>query len=293
MDKRRGLGRGLDALLGTTPPAAADAGAVLRLPLEVVQPSPIQPRRHMDPGALEELAASMRSQGVLQPIVVRAVTQGSGYEIIAGERRWRAAALAGLTHIPAVVRQVDDGTALAVALVENIQRAELNPLEEAQAMEKLRGLCGMTHEAIATAVGRSRAAVTNLLRLLDLEEPVQDLLLAGALEMGHARALLALAGPTQVQAAEEVARGQLSVRRTEELVRRLLQGAGDKEADTEVSGMPTFMQQAQSSLSARFGLPVVIQPRRGGGQVVIRFQDRQQLEGLLQGLLEEGKPQSE
>jgi ParB family chromosome partitioning protein len=198
-----------------------------------------------------------------------------------------------LTHIPAVVRQVDDGTALAVALVENIQRAELNPLEEAQAMEKLRGLCGMTHEAIATAVGRSRAAVTNLLRLLELEEPVQALLLAGALEMGHARALLALAGPAQVQAAQEVVRGQLTVRRTEELVRRALQGVDDKLADSQPHAMSVFMQQAQSSLSVHLGLPVVIQPRRDGGQVVIRFQDRQQLEGLLRGLLEEDKPQLE
>lgn len=292
MDKRRGLGRGLDALLGTVPSSAADAPAVLRLPLEVVQPSPIQPRRHMDPEALEELAASMRSQGVLQPIVVRSAAQGNAYEIIAGERRWRAAALAGLTHIPAVVRQVDDGVALAVALVENIQRAALNPLEEAQAMEKLRRLCGMTHEAIATAVGRSRAAVTNLLRLLELEEPVQVLLLEGALEMGHARALLALAGPAQVQAARQVVQGRLSVRRTEELVRHLLQGAVAKGAATEVHEMPAFMQQAQSSLSQRFGLPVAIQQRGTGGQVVIRFRDRQQFEGLLQGLLE-GEPEPE
>ena len=289
MDKRRGLGRGLDALLGTIPAPGPDATHVLRLPLEMVQPSPIQPRRHMDPAALEELAASMRSQGVLQPIVVRSAAEGNTYEIIAGERRWRAAALAGLTHIPAVVRQVDDGVALAVALVENIQRTALNPLEEAQAMEKLRRLCGMTHEAIAAAVGRSRTAVSNLLRLLELEEAVQAMLLEGALEMGHARALLALAGSAQLEAARQVVQGRLSVRRTEELVRRLLEGTAVKERATAFD-MPAFMQQAQSSLSQRFGLPVAIQQRGTGGQVVIRFQDRRQFEGLLQGLLE-GKPE--
>src|SRR6201996_4468485 len=242
--KKPSLGRGLNALMGspeppkpaavlTPPPLTATAGPpgdrLTRLPLDILQRGRYQPRSHMDAEALDELAASIRSQGVVQPIVVRPIeattpTGGQRYEIIAGERRWRAAQLAGLQDIPAIVRDVPDETAISVALIENIQREDLNPLEEARALERLITEFSMTHQQAAEAVGRSRAAVSNLLRLLDLAPEVCEQLEARAIEMGHARALLGLATRRQqVEVAALVARNGLSVRETEEIVRRMTQ----------------------------------------------------------------------
>ena len=243
--KKPSLGRGLNALMGSPdpappaapaavmpPPSAVPAGDRLaRLPLDILQRGRYQPRSHMDQEALQELAASIRSQGVVQPIVVRPIeattpSGGQRYEIIAGERRWRAAQLAQLADIPAIVRDVPDETAISVALIENIQRENLNPLEEARALERLISEFSMTHQQAAEAVGRSRAAVSNLLRLLDLAPEVCDQLEARALEMGHARALLGLTTRRQqVEVAALVAKSGLSVRETEEIVRRMTQAA--------------------------------------------------------------------
>jgi ParB family transcriptional regulator, chromosome partitioning protein len=226
--KRRGLGRGLDALLGDTTepdrPAEEARDAELReLPVDLIQPGKYQPRTGMDAKALEELADSIRAQGVVQPVVVRPLGEGR-YELIAGERRWRAAQKAELHEIPAVIRRVPDRAAIAMALIENIQRENLNPLEEARALLRLIDEFELSHQAAAEAVGRSRTAVTNLLRLLELELEVRELVDARKLEMGHARALLGLKGRAQVEAGNRVAARGMSVRETEALVRRLVAG---------------------------------------------------------------------
>ncbi len=222
--KKRGLGRGLDALLAPAaspgPTHASIDGALRKLPIETLTRSRYQPRAEILPDQLQELADSIRAQGIVQPIVVRAMV-GGRYEIIAGERRWRAAQLAGLSEVPALVRDVSDQTAMAMALIENVQREDLNPLDEACALRRLHQEFGLTHQQVAAAIGRSRAAVTNLLRLLELSEPVQQLLRQGRLEMGHARALLALPGELQREAAQQIQLRGLSVRETEALVRRL------------------------------------------------------------------------
>ncbi|MGH8363705.1 MAG: ParB/RepB/Spo0J family partition protein, partial [Gammaproteobacteria bacterium] len=234
--KRKGLGRGLDALLGGALPAAADQGAIEELraiPVDLIQPGKYQPRMHMHAESLQDLADSIKAQGLVQPIVVRPLGDATAqpaaerhYEIIAGERRWRAAQIAGLHHVPAVVRDVPDRAAIAIALIENIQRENLNPLEEAQALQRLTDEFSMTHQQAAEAVGRSRAAVTNLLRLLELTAEAKELVERGDLEMGHARALLALKGTAQTEAARRVVARHLSVRDTENLVRRLLKENG-------------------------------------------------------------------
>ena len=214
--KAKGLGRGLDALLGTdTPPREALA----TLAVASIRPGRYQPRTRMDERSLAELAQSIRSQGLLQPVGVRAID--GGYELVAGERRWRAAQMAGLEQIPAVVREVPDEAALVMALIENVQREDLNPMEEAAAVQRLIDEFKMTHEQAADAVGRSRSATSNLLRLLKLAKPVQDMLMRGALEMGHARALLALDGARQIELANRIGARGLSVRDTEALVQRL------------------------------------------------------------------------
>jgi ParB family chromosome partitioning protein len=276
--KKRGLGRGLDALLSSVaPPPAAETGEELReLELELLGPGRHQPRRKFDPEALQSLADSIRSQGVVQPIVARA-TDGGRFEIVAGERRWRAAQMAGLKTIPTVVRQLPDRTAMAVALVENIQRADLNPLEEAEALRRLIDECGLTHEQTAEAVGRSRAAVSNLLRLLDLETEVQGLVRDDKLSLGHAKVLLATSGPRQVALAQQVVLQQLSVRQTEQLV---AQKPGEKAAQKPAARQaPSPLEQ---ELSQRVGLPVQLrQGKAGRGQLTIGFADKNELERLL------------
>ncbi|MGH7486897.1 MAG: ParB/RepB/Spo0J family partition protein, partial [bacterium] len=231
--KRKGLGRGLDALLsGAVPASGSDSGEELReLPVDLIQAGKYQPRMHMRQESLQDLADSIKAQGLVQPIVVRPLSGRTGgnspigerrYEIIAGERRWRAAQMAGLHQIPALIRDVPDRAAIAMALIENIQRENLNPLEEAQALQRLISEFEMTHQQASEAVGRSRAAVTNLLRLLELTDDVKEMVERGDLEMGHARALLPLKGLAQTGAGRRVADRGLSVRETENLVRRLL-----------------------------------------------------------------------
>jgi ParB family chromosome partitioning protein len=278
--KKRGLGRGLDALLGSVAPTQADAGEELReLELELLSPGRHQPRRKFDPEALQSLADSIRAQGVVQPIVARSVSAGR-YEIVAGERRWRAAKMAGLKTIPTVVRQIPDRTAMAVALVENIQRADLNALEEAEALRRLIDECGLTHELTAEAVGRSRASVSNLLRLLDLEAEVQQLVRDDRLSLGHAKVLLAASGERQIALARQVLEQQLSVRQTEQL---LAQKAAEKTRHTSSAARPRSALEAE--LSERVGLPVQLkQGRAGRGQLTIGFGDKHELERLLKML---------
>ncbi|MDE2089411.1 MAG: ParB/RepB/Spo0J family partition protein [Gammaproteobacteria bacterium] len=282
--KKRGLGRGLDALLGTVAGAHSDDAQVedqsdLRLlPLDVIQRGKYQPRQDMHPDTLQELADSIRVQGVVQPIVVRPVSAGR-YEIIAGERRWRAAQLAGLQDIPAVVRDVPDQAAIAMALIENIQRENLNPLEEANALQRLMREFDMTQQQAAEAVGRSRAAVANLLRLLELDDEVKRLLEGGQLEMGHARALLALSGEAQREAARRVVARGLSVRETEQLVRRLQAPAAGKPAPRRVD---PDVRRLQQDLSGNLGATVAIHHTAAGkGTLVIHYTSLEELDGIL------------
>jgi len=289
--KKHGLGRGLDALLGSAvpirdhAPAAAPSApaepprdALKTLPVDLIQRGKYQPRTHMDQQALQDLADSIRVQGVIQPIVVRPVAAG-GYEIIAGERRWRAAQLAGLQDIPAVIREVPDQAAIAMALIENIQREDLNALEEATALQRLIDEFDMTHQAAAEAVGRSRTAVSNLLRLLDLDNEVKQLVEHGKLEMGHARALLALTGATQREAAQRVVARGLSVRETEQLVRHLLQG---KKAPAKKTIDPD-VRRLQDDLCERLGARVAIEySAKGKGKLIIEYGNLEQLEGILE-----------
>ncbi len=285
--KKKGLGRGLDALLGssagTVEPGPEDTPekALRDLPLDLIQRGRYQPRTDMDPGALEELAASIRAQGVLQPVVVRPMSGSGRYELIAGERRWRAAQLAGLQDIPAVIRDVPDQAAMAIALIENIQRENLNPVEEAHALQRLVEEFEMTHQQAADAVGRSRAAVSNLLRLLDLSSEVKNLLEHGELEMGHARALLALSGDQQAQAARQVVAKGLSVRETEHLVRRLLRAASSGDRRESPAADPDI-RRLQDDLSAQLGAIVKIQhTARGKGRLVVHYNSLDELDGIL------------
>ena len=283
--KRKGLGRGLDALLGGEAALAVPGvepgaeGELRQISLDLVQRGKYQPRRDMKEEALRELADSIRAQGVVQPIVVRPI-DGKRYEIIAGERRWRAAQMAGLDKVPAVVRDVPDRTAIAMALIENIQRADLNPLEEAEAMQRLIAEFKVTHQEAAEAVGRSRAAVTNLLRLLELTREVQDLVRQGALEMGHARALLALKGAAQTDAARRVVDRGLTVRDTERLVRNKIQEAGatharpGKKTDPDVSRL-------ERQLSEKLGAKVVVEGKGKVGRLVIHYSSLDELDGIL------------
>jgi ParB family chromosome partitioning protein len=288
--KRRGLGRGLDALLsGATPEtdyppeSEAPAGATVQhLGVDRIQRGRHQPRRNFDPDKLQELADSIAAQGVVQPIVVRPLGD-SRYEIIAGERRWRAAQQAGLQDIPVVVRDVDDKTAMAVGLIENIQRDDLNPLEEAGALQRLLGEFGLTHQEVAQAVGKSRTTVTNLLRLLDLNEEVKALVEKGALEMGHARALLGLRGTAQSDAARKVVQQGLSVRETERLVRRV-QGQADPPPAAKPPPDPDVVRLEQD-LTEKLGARVHIrQGVHGRGQLVIAYNSLDELEGILEHL---------
>ncbi len=272
------LGRGLDALLGSYEPGT-EKDEFRQLPIDLLRRGKYQPRTHMDPQALEELAASIKAQGVVQPIVVRVLGSGD-YEIVAGERRWRAAQLAGLETIPAVVRKIPDEAAITIALIENIQREDLNPVEEANALQRLIDEFGMTHQQVAEAVGRSRAAVTNLLRLLTLQADVREMLEQARMDMGHARALLALEGATQSKTAHQVIDKGLSVRETENLVRRLLTKAGGH--TTAHGAVDPDIRLLQQQLSERLGAKVRIQhSRRGRGRLVIEYTNLDELEGIL------------
>ncbi|MCU0928675.1 MAG: ParB/RepB/Spo0J family partition protein [Burkholderiaceae bacterium] len=285
--KPKGLGLGLEALLGPSVDAAPGAGdgRPTTLKLGQLQPGKYQPRTRMDEGALYELAESIRSQGVMQPILVRPASP-KGYEIIAGERRFRAAQLAGLDEVPVLVRDVPDEAAAVMALIENMQREDLNPLEEAQGLQRLVGEFGLTHEQAAQAVGRSRSAATNLLRLLNLSAPVQQMLLAGDLEMGHARALLALDAAQQIMAANQVAAKKLSVREAEKLVARLQSGAAHRTPRAKAD-KPRDVERLEERLADALTAPVEIRLQRRtargqAGEVVIRFGSLDELDGLLE-----------
>ncbi|MFC2590599.1 MAG: ParB/RepB/Spo0J family partition protein [Ottowia sp.] len=309
--KTKGLGRGLDALLIPEPAAADPAGVPMLLPLEEISPGQYQPRTRMDEGALYELAESIRAQGIMQPILVRQLAQpravtlpaadGAGeetatahYEIIAGERRYRAARLAGLTQVPVLVREVADEAAAAMALIENIQRENLNPLEEAQGIKRLVNEFGLTHEQAAQAVGKSRSAASNLLRLLNLAEPVQTMLMAGDIDMGHARALLALSGAAQITAANQVVARKMNVREAEHLVRQLsqpqpasaaqeaAQAAPEKSGDVrrveeELSDLLLAQVQVRVKKTRRQGAPI-------SGELAVQFASLDELNGLIERL---------
>jgi ParB family chromosome partitioning protein len=285
MAKRKGLGRGLDALLsGVSAPVDGDGsppGELRQLPVDLVERGRYQPRLAIDAEALERLADSIREQGVLQPILVRPLP-GGRYEIIAGERRWRAAQAAGLAEVPALVREVEDEAALAMALIENIQRENLNAIEEARALARLVEEFDLTHARAAQAVGRSRAAVSNLLRLLELDEDVRGLVESGALDMGHARALLALPGGRQGAAAREVVARGLSARETERLVKRLLSRGG---ARRTVPAPDPDVQRLERELKERLGARVELRQRRAGrGALVIHYTSLDELDGILEHL---------
>ncbi len=321
MARKKKLGRGLNALLGSnttstpentaaesaqtdaststlvaeTPEAQPDPvveaplgdKSLTELPIEWIQRGKYQPRRDMHPEALEELAISIRAQGVMQPIVVRPVESSDTeprYEIIAGERRWRATQQAGLDKIPALIREVADEDAVAMALIENIQREDLNPMEEALALLRLKDEFELTHQDVADAVGKSRSAVTNLLRLTTLNSDVQRMLEHGDLEMGHARALLSLPEAEQKSAASEVAGKGLSVRQTEAMVRRLLQQTeqGESAQSAEPSRIDPDIRNLQNELSEKIGVPVIVQhSAKGKGKLVLKYNNLDELDGIL------------
>ena len=279
MIRPKGLGRGLDALLARGDDASP-TDALQVLALDRIKPGKYQPRTRMDSASLDELALSIREQGIMQPILVRPV-DGGRFEIIAGERRWRAAQRAGLTEIPALIRPVPDQVALAQALIENIQREDLNPLEEAQGLERLIAEFGLTHDAAAKAVGRSRSAVTNLLRLRELAPPVQEYLMDGRLDMGHARALLGLAAGQQVAAASRVVAQGMSVREAERLAHAMASPAKRKAKRGTRVADPDLVR-LQEDLAGAIGAPVAIEPRKGGaGRVVIAYSSLEQLDGII------------
>jgi ParB family chromosome partitioning protein len=278
MAKLKGLGRGLDALLGGDD-APVMTNSLRNLGVAQLQAGKYQPRTHMDQGSLQALADSIKVQGLIQPILVREIAD-QRYEIIAGERRWRAAQLAGLSEVPVVIKVVADEAALAMALIENIQREDLNPLEEASGIQRLIEEFGLTHQTAAEAVGRSRSAVSNLLRLLNLAKPVQDLLMSDRLDMGHARALLPLTQAQQSEAAHSIVQKQLSVRETEKLVAKLLAPtpAASKKPDRDI-------QNLEEALSDSLGTRVNIKPRKGGaGKLTIEYLSHEQLEVVLNKL---------
>jgi len=286
--RKRGLGRGLDALLGNQKAAVRDeaGGAATvgedklrQMPVDLIQRGKYQPRRDIESGALEELAASIRVQGVMQPVVVRPIGSGR-YELIAGERRWRATQLAGLDSIPAIVRDVPDEAAIAMALIENIQRENLNPLEEAVALDRLRREFELTQQEVADAVGKSRAAVANLLRLLGLQDDVKLMLERGDLELGHAKALLALPVEAQSGAARTVVGKALTVRQTEALVKKLLAGGT---SGRRTSPPDPDILRLQEELAEKIGAPVAIHHGTGGkGKLVLSYNSLDELDGILQ-----------
>ena len=277
MIKQKGLGRGLDALLGGDEPPRE---ALATLPVGRIRPGKYQPRTKMDQEALAELASSIKSQGLMQPLLVRPVERDR-YELIAGERRWRAAQMAGLDEVPALVRDVPDEAALAMALIENIQRENLNPMEEASGLQRLIDEFKMSHEQAADAVGRSRSATTNLLRLLKLTKPVQAMVMEGVLDMGHARAILALDGARQVEAAKRVATRGMSVREAEALVARLLRGSASRQRRKSDRDLARLEEET----SERLGTTVEIRPgRKGSGKLIVHYSGLDHLDHLLRKL---------
>ena len=281
MAKMKGLGRGLDALLGAAEEPATSGEMLTLLAIDALQPGRYQPRTRMDPQALAELAESIKAQGLMQPILARPLGAGR-YEILAGERRWRAARMAGLASVPVLVRDVPDRNALAIALIENLQREDLNPLEEAAGVKRLIEEFAMTHAEAAAAVGRSRVAITNALRLLELAPPVQELLREGKLDMGHARALLALPAMKQIELAREAVAKQLSVRQVEALVA----GLAKRAAPGARAGTDRDVARLEEELSGQLGTTVKIQAgaKPGRGRLVIHYSTLDQLDGLLRKL---------
>jgi len=279
MAKLKGLGRGLDALLaGDDESQATQQGGLQTLAINQLQPGKYQPRTHMDQASLESLADSIREQGIMQPIIVREVG-ANRYEIIAGERRWRASQLAGLSEVPVIVREIPDEAALAMALIENIQRENLNPIEEANGIKRLIDEFSMTHELAAKAVGRSRSAVTNLLRLQNLHAVVQELLMQSKLDMGHARALLMLEGAQQIAAANEIVQNQLSVRAAEQLVKKLSTSTKPK---ATAAAVDRDVLRLQETLSENLGANVTIESsKNGAGTLKIRYANLDQLEAII------------
>lgn len=277
--KKRGLGRGLNALLGDVSDAGG-AQASATLPVEFLRRGEYQPRREINPDSLQELADSISAQGIVQPVIVRA-TGADEYEIIAGERRWRAAQLAGLHEIPVIIRDVSDQAAMAFALIENIQREDLNPLEEAEAFQRLLREFRMTHQQVADSVGKSRASVTNLLRLIDLHPGVKELLAAGEIEMGHARALLALDRGRQLEAANRIVATAMNVRATESMVKALQ--APDAPSTPKSSPADADIQRLELEIGERLGAAVRIRHRKNGhGQLVLNYSSLEELEGVLE-----------
>jgi ParB family chromosome partitioning protein len=280
MAKSKGLGRGLDALLGGEDSAAPPQGDLRMMNVSQLVPGKYQPRTQMDSESLQELADSIRVQGLMQPILVREVTLG--YEIIAGERRWRAAQLAGLHEVPVLLREVADAEVAAMALIENIQREDLNAIDEAQGLHRLIQEFGMTHDAVAQAVGKSRVAVSNLLRLLNLSRPVQDMLTAGLIEMGHARALLPLSAVQQRELAHEIETRGWSVREVERRVARLRRPAV---AAGKPAPVARDILRLEEALSDALGLTAQVRTRgKGGGTLTLGFASADELDGLLQRL---------
>ncbi|MEX2480461.1 MAG: ParB/RepB/Spo0J family partition protein [Gammaproteobacteria bacterium] len=283
--RKRGLGRGLDALLGIGAEQAtieeANGDQLKAVPVDLIQRGQYQPRMEIRNDALQDLAESIRAQGVVQPVVIRPIGDGGRYELVAGERRWRAAQLAGLTAIPAIIRHVADADAMSIALIENIQREQLNPIEEATALDRLVREFDMTHQQVAAAVGRSRAGVSNLMRLLELEQESRLLLERGDLEMGHARALLGVKGAQQVEAARHIAQQGLSVREAEAYVRRLRSDPGSTPKPPRKAPDPDVVRLEQS-LSERLGANVAIRHAAGGrGTLTIRYTSLDELDGIL------------
>ncbi|TAK62569.1 ParB/RepB/Spo0J family partition protein [Methylobacter sp.] len=281
--KKRGLNRGLDALLGNVvgkddQQEAAESHSLHTLPIEHMQRGKYQPRKDMHPEKLQELADSIKAQGIIQPVVVRKLA-AEKYEIIAGERRWRAAQLAGLQQVPVVVKEIDDRTAMAIALIENIQREDLNPLEEAEALRRLLEEFEMTHQQVADAVGKSRATVTNLLRLIDLHPDVKKMLISRQLEMGHARALLSLDGPKQVFLANKIVKEGLTVRAAE----RLVKDSQSEPKTPKVKIIDKDTLRLQEDLTAKLGAKVLIEHKENGaGKLVIAYSSLEELDGILE-----------
>ena len=291
--KSRGLGRGLESLLGADTSTTANAGTPTTLSVDVLQPGVYQPRTHMDEASLNALAQSIKEQGLMQPILVRVVdgnkfdngkTEGVKYEIIAGERRWRASQIAGLTEVPVLVKDVPNENAAIMSLIENIQREDLNPLEEAQGIMRLIQDFGLTHDQAAGAVGRSRSATSNLLRLLNLCKPVQTMLVAGDIDMGHARALLSVDAATQVQLAQQVVQQQLSVRETEKLVSRTLNQTPKLARKIEKNNDSDSKRLAEK-LSDALNAEVELHMTKGGkGKLIVQFKGLDVLQGIIEKL---------
>ena len=276
MSKNKGLGRGLDALLAGGEAASSSAGGAMMLSIDQLQPGKYQPRTHMDQESLEQLASSIKAQGIVQPILVRALKETGRYEIIAGERRWRAARMAGLTEVPVVEKNIPDEAALAISLIENIQRENLNPLEEAQGIQRLVSEFGMTHQVAAEAVGRSRSAVSNLLRLLNLAQPVQEQLLRNEIDMGHARAILPLDMTKQTEAAREITRRGLSVREAEKLAHKMQAQAAPRKAVKNQD-----VVRLEEDIAEKLGAVVTIQSKGDKGRLVIHYDSLEQLDGII------------